>query len=69
MALSDYTSNMNYARSEGIQQGIQQGIQEGIQEGRIDEKLEIARNLKLLGVSADLIIKSTGLSQEEIAKL
>ena len=89
MALSDYTSNMNYARNEGIQQGLaegmeqglqqglaegiqqglQQGLAEGMEQGLQQGRAEAARNLKLLGVSADLIIKSTGLSQEEIAKL
>ena len=38
-------------------------------EGRVEGKIETARNLKLLGVSTDLIIQSTGLSPEEIAKL
>jgi len=37
--------------------------------GRVEEKLEIARNLKALGISAEIIAKSTGLSPEEIAKL
>ena len=37
--------------------------------GKAEGKAETARNLKLLGVSMDLIIKSTGLSQEEIAQL
>jgi predicted transposase/invertase (TIGR01784 family) len=38
-------------------------------EGRAEGRAETARNLKSLGVSTDLIIKSTGLSSEEIAKL
>jgi predicted transposase YdaD len=41
------------------------GLAEGMEKGRI----ETARNLKSLGVSADLITKSTGLSPEEIALL
>ena len=53
------------ARQDGREEGLEAGRQEGRAEGRV----ETARNLKLLGVSTDLIIKSTGLSQEEIAKL
>jgi predicted transposase/invertase (TIGR01784 family) len=41
----------------------------GRTEGRAEGKAETARNLKALGVSSDLIIKSTGLSPEEIAGL
>jgi len=52
---------INSAREDGEAKGRQEGRQEG--------KAETARNLRLLGVSMDLIIKSTGLSQEEIAKL
>jgi predicted transposase/invertase (TIGR01784 family) len=37
--------------------------------GKVEKTFEIALNLKLLGVPMDLIIKSTGLSQEEIDKL
>jgi predicted transposase/invertase (TIGR01784 family) len=43
--------------------------QEGLHEGRAEGRAETARNLKSLGVSTDLIIKSTGLSPEEIARL
>ena len=43
----------------------QKGVQKGLQKG----KEETARNLKELGVADDIIIKSTGLSKEEIEKL
>jgi predicted transposase/invertase (TIGR01784 family) len=38
-------------------------------QGKAEGKVETARNLKSLGISMELIIKSTGLSPEEIAKL
>ena len=41
----------------------------GITEGETKGIVKTARNLKALGASADLIIKSTGLSSEEISKL
>ena len=64
-ARRDHMWMINSAREDGEAKGRQEGRHEGRHEG----KAETARNLKLLGVSMDLIIKSTGLSQEEIAKL
>ena len=61
MALSDYTSNMNYARAEGIQEGIQQGIQKGT--------LEIARKMKKMGDSVEKIQTITGLPAVTIEQL
>ena len=46
---------------------FKKGKAEGMAEGQAEKTLEIARNLILLGVPMDLIIKSTGLSPEEIA--
>jgi predicted transposase/invertase (TIGR01784 family) len=39
------------------------------QEGREEEKLEIARNFKNLGVPVEQVAQATGLSPEEIAVL
>ena len=39
------------------------------QEGKKDKAIEIAKNLLEMGMSIDNIMKATGLSQEEIAKL
>jgi len=38
-------------------------------EGKIEGKIEVAKNLLKNGVSIDLIIKSTGLSEKEIKDL
>ncbi len=38
-------------------------------EGKIEGRIEVAKNLLLSGVSIDLIVKSTGLSESEIKKL
>ena len=54
---TDMDSDIATAEDRGEERGIAKG------------RLETARNLKLLGVSMDLISKSTGLSQDEIAKL
>jgi len=56
----DYQSGMVGAKREGRAEGRAEGHA---------KLIETVRNLKALGVSADIIVKSTGLSSEEIAKL
>lgn len=46
-------------------EGRQEGRAEGLAEGRI----EVARNLKSLGVSTEIIMQSSGLTKEEIENL
>ena len=41
-------------------------IEEGREEGREERSLEIAKNMKALGIDIDTIIKATGLSKEEV---
>lgn len=43
--------------------------EEGRAEGREEEKLDNARNLKILGVSAEIIAKATGLPLEKVKEL
>ena len=50
---NDYFNTLDFAEQKGLQKGLQKG----------------ARNLKELGVADDIIMKSTGLSKEEIEKL
>jgi predicted transposase/invertase (TIGR01784 family) len=59
----------NEGRAEGRAEGMEKGLAEGLSKGHAEGRAETARNLKSLGVSTDLIIKSTGLSPEEIARL
>jgi len=85
MALSDYNSSMNYARDEGFRQGMEEGraegmtigMTEGMAEGRAEGRaeghrqgiLEIARNLKKMGLSITQIAEGTGLPRETIEQL
>lgn len=55
--------------STAEQKGIVKGKAEGLAEGKKKKQQEIARNLKSLGVAQDVIIKSTGLTPEEIEDL
>ncbi len=45
------------------------GRKEGLEEGKEEEKRAIARNMKSLGLSDDVIAQATGLACEEIGKL
>ena len=48
---------------------IKNSLDSAKQEGKKDIALEIAKNLLEMGMSIDNIMKATGLSREEIAKL
>ena len=66
--LQIYRDNMavlNTAKTEGFIEGRA----EGIAEGRAEGKLEIARNLKQMGMSPPEIVRVTGLSKKEIELL
>ncbi|TYL08358.1 hypothetical protein MTAT_27910 [Moorella thermoacetica] len=54
---------------EGEQKGKLEGKLEGKREGKLEGKREVARNLLLLNVDIETIIKATGLALEEINAL
>ena len=54
---------------KGIAQGMEKGIEKGIEKGRTEGFIEVARNMKSLGISKELIIKATGLTAEEIENI
>ena len=45
------------------------GIEQGRSEGEAKKQREIAKNLKDLGMAVAEIVKATGLSEVEVAKL
>lgn len=55
--------------STAEQKGMNKGLAEGLAEGHAQEKQEIARNLKSLGLSPEVISQATGLCPEEINQL
>ena len=55
--------------TEGMEKGIAKGLERGLEEGMEKGKLEVAENLLRLGMEVDMIIKATGLAEEEIRKL
>ena len=57
------------ARMEGLREGEEKGRLEGIKEGEEKGCLNMAKRLKALGVSLDVIQASSGLSLDEIEKM
>lgn len=60
---------LDEGRAAGMAEGRKEGIAEGRAEGIKEGVLSVARNMKAQGIPADLIVKATGLSQEELDKL
>ena len=56
-------------RAEGREEGRAEGRAKGREEGREEEKRLIAKSLRTAGVPTELIVQSTGLTPDEIAKL
>ena len=50
------------AKLEGHMEGLAEGLEKGHQQGR----MEVARNMKKLGVSVEIIMQSTGLLEKDI---
>ena len=57
------------AEEKGREEGRAEGEQIGMKKGEHLKAIEIAKNLKLSGLSAEIISKATGLSEEEISAL
>lgn len=68
-ALHDEASIKETALQEGLQKGLQQGLQQGLQKGENKAKEEIAKKMLKEKLEISLIVKVTGLSEEEIRKL
>ena len=57
------------SRDEGFQEGKDEGLAAGRAEGRAECSLEIANQLKAMGLSPEQIAQATHLPIEEISKL
>ena len=62
---NDYLNTLNSAEKKGLMKGYDAGRAEGAQK----KQLEIAQNMKDMGILTDVIAKATGLNQQEIEKL
>ncbi len=54
---------------DSFARGLAEGEAAGLEKGAVQEKREIAKNLKGLGIALKEIVKATGLSETEVAKL
>ena len=64
---------LSTARQEGLDEGRAEGLTigraEGRAEGQKEKALDVARNLKSMGLSDEMIAKATGLPEEDIREL
>ena len=60
---------LDTAKMEGRAEGLAEGRAEGRAEGELSKAMAIARNLKSMGIGVADIIKATGLTVDEVAKL
>lgn len=56
-------------REEGREEGIEEGMEKGRAEGERKKQMEVARNLKSLGVDTRIISEATGLAEEIIENM
>ena len=80
MAYRDIKNSVDTAKREGIAEGMekgmelgmakgkQEGLAEGMEKGMNQRSLDIARNMLADGVDLNLIMKYSGLTQEQIEK-
>ncbi len=64
-----FNTGVNEGRAFGIAEGRASGLVEGRLEGLKDRSIEIARNLLNLNIDIPTIMKSTGLTKQEILQL
>ncbi len=65
----DLKNVIDYAEEDGERKGYQKGITDGKIEGSTEKAFEIASVLKNSGVSIEIIMKSTGLNEQQINTL
>lgn len=61
--------NIFTERAEGRAEGRAGGIAEGRAEGEREARIQIARNLKKAGIPVEVIVKSSGLTVDEVKKI
>lgn len=64
---ADYIASIDQKYDEGLEKGRAEGKEEGRTEGAIEKQLEIARNLLVMGMDKESVVKATGLSLKEIS--
>jgi predicted transposase/invertase (TIGR01784 family) len=73
----DIASREHGAEKRGLERGLERGLKEGLEKGRLEglEKgrrsasLEIARAMLASGVEVEIVLKTTGLSRDDLAQM
>ncbi len=65
----DIRNQMQYQYDMGLEEGIERGREKWIEVGVEKEAMRMAGRMKADGVDIYLIVKYTGLNQEQIEKL
>ena len=68
-AYRDIKNSLDTAKREGRDEGIEIGREEGRAEGEQSKAIDIAKNLKSMGLSIADIKNATGLSEDDIMKI
>ena len=77
MAYRDIKNSIDTAKQKGLAEGMEKGMEKGMElgmekgmaKGMNQKALDIARNMLADGVGINLIMKYSGLTQEQIEKL
>ena len=69
LAIIDYNTSIDMAHKEGMQEGEKIGREAGEKAGRKAEQLKIAKNLKKQGIEISIIVKTTGLTKQEVESI
>ena len=62
-------SGLKKGRAEGREEGLQRGMETGLKKGREEERINIAKSMKAMNISTNVIAKATGLSEAEVEEL
>lgn len=54
---------------KGLREGMQRGLEKGLAEGRREEALRIAGSMLEDGLPRELIVRITGLSEDDVKSL
>ena len=60
---------LEQGRAQGLEQGRAEGLEQGLEQGRTEACIQIARQMKRLGMSPEQIADATGLAVETVVKL
>ena len=64
-----YNSKMQYAEETGMKKGLEKGMKQGIEQGMKKDKEQIAKKMLEEGFTKEIILKCTGIKEEDFTKL